>query len=135
MTKNEFETRLSTLEAEKQALENYLSDLKTELDNFDQSDYLSNSDYDNFLDEVFGDVEICGYTYSSSKALEDVDSIAYRCGFTDYCDSVEKDSIPEYQILENRISVTESDIEDLESEISDLTEQYEEFEASQEGNN
>lgn len=36
------------------------------------------------LDEVYGDVSICGLAYSASLALERVDEIAYRCAFADY---------------------------------------------------
>lgn len=43
--------------------------------------------YDEMLDEVYGDAEVCGYTYSSSRALKELDPIAYDCGFNDWCDS------------------------------------------------
>lgn len=39
--------------------------------------------YDELLDEIYGDIEICGLTYPASQALESVDPIAYRCGFSD----------------------------------------------------
>lgn len=42
--------------------------------------------YDDMLDECFGDVEIGGLKYQHSKAFKDVDEIAYRCGFNDWCD-------------------------------------------------
>jgi len=40
-------------------------------------------DYDEFLNELYGDVNICGYTYTASRALKLVDPIAYDCGFSD----------------------------------------------------
>lgn len=43
--------------------------------------------YDQYLDEVFGDVSIAGIEYNTSKALKDVDPIAYRTGFNDWADS------------------------------------------------
>lgn len=44
--------------------------------------------YANWLDEVNGDVVICGMSYYASTALEKLDPIAYRCGYTDWLDSV-----------------------------------------------
>jgi len=42
--------------------------------------------YDDFLDEVYGDVEIAGLTYATSEVLKATDPIAYRCGFLDWLD-------------------------------------------------
>lgn len=41
--------------------------------------------YSEQLDAVYGEVQICGYTYPASRALEFTDPVAYRCGFADYC--------------------------------------------------
>ena len=49
--------------------------------------------YDEMLDECNEDVKICGMTYTTSRALKDVDPIAYRCGFSDYTASLEEDNI------------------------------------------
>ena len=49
--------------------------------------------YDEMLDETFGEVRICQTHYTTSKALKDVDPIAYRCGFSDYTASLEADNI------------------------------------------
>ena len=43
--------------------------------------------YDDMLDDCYGDVEICGYTYPASQALYDVDPVAYRCGRGDWEDA------------------------------------------------
>lgn len=52
------------------------------------SENLDQDLYDEFLDEIHGEVEICGYSYQASLALERVDPIAYRCGFSDFQDMV-----------------------------------------------
>lgn len=56
-------------------------------------DNLDGDDYDAMLDEVYGEVDICGYTYSASYALQNLDPIAYRCGMTDYYDSLYSDIV------------------------------------------
>lgn len=43
--------------------------------------------YDEMLDEVYGDIEIAGMHYQTSRALKELDSIAYRCGFNDWLDA------------------------------------------------
>ena len=47
--------------------------------------------YDEMLDECHEDVKICGMTYTTSRALKDVDPIAYRCGFNDFTSQLEED--------------------------------------------
>ena len=49
--------------------------------------------YNDMLDECHEDVKICGMTYNTSRALKDVDPIAYRCGFSDYTSHLEEDNI------------------------------------------
>jgi hypothetical protein len=40
--------------------------------------------YDEMLDECYPMVDVCGYTYDPSRALKELDPIAYRCGFNDW---------------------------------------------------
>ncbi len=43
--------------------------------------------YNEMLDECYEEVVICGYSYSTSKALKSTDPTAYRCGFVDWLDN------------------------------------------------
>lgn len=43
--------------------------------------------FDDMLDDCFGDVTIGGHEYAHSNALKRVDPIAYREGFLNYIDS------------------------------------------------
>lgn len=43
--------------------------------------------YNNMLDECFGAVNIAGLDYDTSRALNELDPIAYKCGWIDWCDS------------------------------------------------
>ena len=52
------------------------------------TDYDAHQQYDTALDDIYGDVELCGqYHYSHSRALKELDPIAYDTGFNDWCDS------------------------------------------------
>lgn len=49
--------------------------------------------WDDCLDEVWGEVEVCGYTYCASRVLELVDEVAYRCGKNDWLDGKYQDIV------------------------------------------
>ena len=50
-------------------------------------EYEAEERYDEMLDEVFEDVDIAGLKYATSRALKELDPIAYRCGFLDWLDA------------------------------------------------
>lgn len=82
--------------------------------------------YDEWLDEIYGDVEICGLTYSSSYALKEIDPIAYRVGVSDFADSLYDDIEEDWEDEEVTISVTdiEWDIDEGDVVNEDLPTQY-----------
>jgi hypothetical protein len=47
--------------------------------------------YNEMLDEVYGTVNIAGYEYDTSKALKEIDPIAYRVGMNDYESQLEQE--------------------------------------------
>ena len=88
----------------------------------------SESDFDSHLDDVYGEVEICGYTYSAANALKEVDPTAYRCAKVDHDSSMDLDDVPEYATLTEELEELEGKRDDLESEIEDLENEEEENE-------
>ena len=46
--------------------------------------------YDDMIDEIYGEVKV-GVTFNASRVLKELDPIAYRCGFSDYVDSLFED--------------------------------------------
>jgi hypothetical protein len=51
---------------------------------------ISESDYVDVLDEIYGEVEICGMKYSSGRALLELDPVAFRCGKVEYEDGLDR---------------------------------------------
>ena len=47
--------------------------------------------YDDMLNECHPVVSVCGYEYEPARALKELDPIAYRCGFSDYCSMLESE--------------------------------------------
>lgn len=110
-----------------ESLNNKINDKQKEIDSFEYS--CSDDEYDQMLDEVYGDVEICGYTYSSSRALKLLDEIAYDCGKSDYESNYDLDDVEEYQDLKQELEDLESELEELETELEDFENQLDNLES------
>ena len=67
----------------KREQENVLNSIDTYTDNDLESMY------EDMLDDVYGEVEIAGLSYSTSYALKELDLIAYREGFNNWIDTEE----------------------------------------------
>lgn len=50
---------------------------------------LTKRDYDEFLDEAYGVVNIAGFSYTTSQALKQLDPIAYDVSYSDWLDAME----------------------------------------------
>ncbi len=50
---------------------------------------LTDEQYDESLDDAFGEVAIAGMKYSTSYALKNLDPTAYQCGKADYEDTLD----------------------------------------------
>lgn len=86
--------------------------------------------YANMLDECYGEAEIAGYTFSTSRALKELDPTAFRCGENDYIDSlslveIEGDYYGQDAVEQERDGL----VEELESELSDLEEELADFDS------
>lgn len=75
------------------------------------SDTLLDVMYKEMLNYCYEKVEICGNKYPVSRALEEVDPTAYRCGYSDWLDSeIRNKSITEHdgKYYEGEIKIPES---------------------------
>lgn len=50
---------------------------------------ITESEYEDVLDDIYGDITICGMKYPSGRALKELDPVAFRCGKVDYEDSLD----------------------------------------------
>ena len=46
--------------------------------------YEIEKEFEEKLDEIYEEVSICGYEYSSVRALRNIDPIAFHCGVREY---------------------------------------------------
>ena len=112
---------MRTIEQVKTEIENLelnISELKAEIDNFEYS--MTDSEFGDILDKRYGEVDICGMTYSASYALNECDPVAYRSIKSDYEVSFDLDDCTEYTDMVEELESLESDLESLQDEINGL---------------
>lgn len=80
----------------------------------------TDDEYDSYLDECYGDIDVCGSSYTASYAFKNLDPTAYRCGKSDYDSEKDLDDVEEYQKLTEELEELEDRESDLESEIEEL---------------
>ena len=107
-----------------------ISDKQKELDSFQVE--RDEGDYEDCLNANYGDVDICGMTFSAGSALRELDPTAFRIGFNEWVDSLDpsdedgyKELESELEDLEDELSGLWSELEDLEAELQDLESELE----------
>lgn len=83
---------------------------------------ISDEQFRDFLDDVYGDVEICGMRYCSGHALQELDPIAFRVGKSDYCASMDKydfEQFSEYQEFTEALEEAQNELEEAQNELLD----------------
>ena len=113
-------TTLTNIEQLKRDIEDKQGEIATAQSNIETFEYsCTDEEYNEHLDSIFDEVEICGMTYAVSYALKELDPTAYRCGKSDFESNIDLDDIPEYNDLKEELEDLESELEDLESELED----------------
>jgi hypothetical protein len=74
------------------------------------TEYDAYKQYDEMLDECYGETKIAGYSYQTSRVLKEVDPTAYRCGFFNWLDSA--DLTTDQDEADDEDEVTEEDIKE-----------------------
>ncbi len=70
---------------------------------------ISNDEYKELLNEIYGETQVCGYTYSQGYVLEATDPVAFLIGLCDYESQIQSEM---EEALENE---DDSEIEWLDS--------------------
>ena len=114
---------IEQVQAEIENLELNISELKADIDGFEYSS--TEAEFDDFLDECYDEVNICGMTYSASNALKSCDPVAYRCAKSDYEGNFDLDDCTEYTNMTEELESLESDLVILKDEFDSLESEYE----------
>lgn len=114
--------QIDNLEHNIAELNNEINDKQKEIDSFEYE--VSESDFDEFLDEIEESVTVCGMTFYPSDILKSCDPVAYRCAKSDYESNYDLDDIEEYNDLKQELEDLESKLEEFESELEELQGQF-----------
>ena len=97
------------------ALKKQIAELEDKIDNFEIDEDKYDDKYDEWLDEIHGEIMIGCISFLPSRILSELDPIAYRCGFSDYIDSLDIEDDEDYQELQ-------AELEEVKEELSELEE-------------
>lgn len=93
-----------------------IQEKQDEIDGFE----LDSDDYEDSYDDMLNDCYPELFNMLPSRILSECDPIAYRCGMSDYLDSLEVSDDEKYQELESEIEGLNSELEELETELTEL---------------
>lgn len=96
------------------ALKKQIADLENKIDNFEIDEDKYDENYDEWLDEIYGEIMIGNISFLPSRILKELDPIAYRCGFSDYIDSLDIEDDEEYQELQTELEEAKEELAELE---------------------
>lgn len=81
---------------------------------------LAESEYVDYLNEIYGDVTVCGQEFGQGDLLQDADPVAFRCGKSDYESQLQTE-------LEDQLSKEDGDdIEFIDGDEWELSDEEEE---------
>ena len=101
-----------------EALKRDITIAQKEVDCFEY--VITESEFDEFLDDCYPEVEVCGLIFYPSVVLKSCDPIAYRCYKSDYESNYDLNDCEEHQDLLETVENLESELENLENELEDL---------------
>lgn len=96
------------------ALKKQIADLENKIDNFEIDEDKYDENYDEWLDEIYGEIMIGNISFLPSRILKELDPIAYRCGFSDYIDSLDIEDDEEYQELQTELEEVKEELAEPE---------------------
>ena len=88
----------------------------------------SESEFDEFLDEIEGSITVAGMEFFPSDILKSCDPVAYRCAKNDFESDYDLDNCEEYKDLKDELEALEDQLSDLEDDLSELNDELESLE-------
>lgn len=125
-TIEQLETMINDVESKIDDIKNQINGKQKEIDHFEYS--CSESEYDEFLDEIEGSVTVAGMEFYASDILKSCDPVAYRCGKNDYESNFDLDDCEEYNDLKDELEALEDELSDLEYQLDELNDNLESLE-------
>lgn len=116
---------IADVESKIESLNNEINGKQKEIDSFEYE--VSESDFDEFLDNVEESVIIARITFYPSDILKSCDPVAYRCAKSDYEYNYDLDDVEEYNDLKDELEGLESKLEEFEGKLEEFESELEEL--------
>ena len=116
-TIEQLQNMINAVESEIDDIQNQINDKQKEIDHFEYS--CTESEYDDFLDEIEGSITVAGMEFYPSDILKSCDPVAYRCAKNDYESNYDLDDVEEYNDLKDELELLEDRLSDLKSELDE----------------
>lgn len=123
---------IEELKIKKEFLKTEIEMKQKEIENFEID--LNDDEFIDILDGIYGDVTICGYSYSAGRTLLEIDPIAFRCGKNDYENGMDVTESKEYQEIESELEELENELDSINEDLENAIEELEELESELENN-
>ena len=88
----------------------------------------SESEFDEFLDEIEGSITVAGMEFFPSDILKSCDPVAYRCAKNNFESDYDLDNCEEYSDLKDELEALEGQLSDLENDLSELNDELDALE-------
>ena len=88
----------------------------------------SESEFDEFLDEIEGSITVAGMEFFPSDILKSCDPVAYRCAKNDYEANYDLDDCEKYSDLKDELESLEDQLSDLENDLVGLDDELDSLE-------
>jgi chromosome segregation ATPase len=118
---------IKTLQEAKERLEREIKGLEKELEDFPEELSLENKEakekYDDWIDEMYGTIQIAGITWFASGILEEMDPVAYIAEFNEWINDMDEQDLKmfsEYRDMLERKEELEEELEEIEVAIEEI---------------
>ena len=88
----------------------------------------SESEFDEFLDEIEGSITVAGMEFQASDILKSCDPVAYSCAKNHFESNYDLDNCEEYSDLKDELEALEDQLSDLENDLIELNSELDSLE-------
>lgn len=89
-----------------------VSDIESDIDNFEVADYYTMEDYRDYLNTEFDRVKLFGSSFGVGDIINKMDKPMFNGMYNDYIDDYDLESIPDYIELQRELEDAKLDLED-----------------------
>ena len=125
-TIDQVQTQIRHLERDIEDKQGEICSAQVNIENFEYE--ASESEFDEFLDEIESSVTVAGMEFFPSDILKSCDPVAYRCAKNDFESDYDLDNCEEYSDLKDELESLEDQLSDLENDLDELNDELESFE-------